>query len=411
MIARVGKKNSSGGSSGFKYKKRTAESVKKRADQSGGNFDSPVKSGFDMWRPKSGENVIRILPPTWDDFDHYGYDVFMHRFIGSDSSNYICANKMKGKHCPACAEAKSAKDGGEDDEAKALAFQKRCWVWIIDRDDKSETPQIWDMSWAQDRDIAGLSHFKSGKVLLIDHPDDGYDIIVKKTGSGLKTKYHFNIERDASPISDDDDKQEEILNFIQENPIPTTLNFFSAEHIEKKLAGTTEEKDRDLDDDEDEDKPRKKRAGKRDADEDEDEAPKKKKKRPADEDEDEDEDETPRRRRKSDDDEDEDDAPKRKKKRVDPDEDEDEDERPKKKRKPDPDEDEDEERPKKKKKRPVEDDEDEDERPKKKKRPAEDDDEDEDDAPKKKKRRDPDEDEDEDERPKKKKRPADDDDD
>jgi hypothetical protein len=408
MIARVGKKNSSGGSSGFKYKKRTAESVKKRADQSGGNFDSPVKSGFDMWRPKSGENVIRILPPTWDDFDHYGYDVFMHRFIGSDSSNYICANKMKGKHCPACAEAKSAKDGGEDDEAKALAFQKRCWVWIIDRDDKSETPQIWDMSWAQDRDIAGLSHFKSGKVLLIDHPDDGYDIIVKKTGSGLKTKYHFNIERDASPISDDDDKQEEILNFIQENPIPTTLNFFSAEHIEKKLAGTTEEKDRDLDDDEDEDKPRKKRAGRRDADEDEDEAPKKKKKRPVEDDED--EDETPRRRRKSEDDEDEDDAPKRKKKRVDPDEDEDEDERPKKKRKPDPDEDEDEERPKKKK-RPVEDDEDEDERPKKKKRPAEDDDEDEDDAPKKKKRRDPDEDEDEDERPKKKKRPADDDDD
>jgi hypothetical protein len=405
MIARVGKKkDSSGGGSGFKYKKRSAEDVKKRADQSGGNFDSPVKQGFDMWRPKTGENVIRILPPTWDDFDHYGLDVYMHRFIGSDSSNYICLNKMKGKHCPACAEQKLAKDGGEDDEAKALAYQKRCWVWVIDRDDRSETPQIWDMSWAQDRDIAGLSHFKSGKILLIDHPDEGYDIIVKKTGAGLKTKYHFNIERDSSPISDDDDKQEEILNFIQENPIPSVLHFFSADHIEKKLAGTTESKDKDLDDDDD-DKPKKKRAGRRDADDDdEDERPKKKRK-PADDD---DEDETPRRRKRTADDDDEEEEKPKKKKRPDPDEEDDEEEeRPKKRRRPDPDDDDEDERPKKKKK-PVEDDE-EDERPKKKKRPVEDDD-DEDERPKKKRRADPDDDE-EDERPKKKKRPADDDDD
>jgi hypothetical protein len=274
MIARVGKKNKSkGGSSGFKYRKRSAEDVKKRADQRGGNFDSPVKSGIDMWRPAAGENVIRILPATWDDYEHYGYDVYMHRFIGSDSSNYICLNKMKGKHCPACAEQKAAKDGGEDDEAKQLAYAKRCWVWIIDRNDKSETPQVWDMSWSQDRDISGLTYFKSGKVLLIDHPDDGYDVIVKKTGSGLKTKYSFNIERDSSPISDDEEKQEEILNYIQEHPIPTVLNFFSADHIAKKLEGTTEDKDDDLDDDDEEGttKGRKRKAGKRSRDDDDDE--------------------------------------------------------------------------------------------------------------------------------------------
>lgn len=401
MIARVGKKNKvKGKSSGFKYHKRSADDVKKRADQRGGNFDSPVKSGIDMWRPAAGENVIRILPATWDDYEHYGYDVYMHRFIGSDSSNYICLNKMKGKHCPACAEQKAAKDGGEDEEAKQLAYAKRCWVWIIDRNDKTETPQVWDMSWSQDRDISGLTYFKSGKVLLIDHPDDGYDVIVKKTGSGLKTKYAFNIERDSSPISDDEEKQEEILAYITENPIPSVLNFFSADHIAKKLEGTTEDRDDELDDDEDE-TPRKKKAGKRsrDEDDDEDERPSKKKKRkPADDDDDdEDEDDTPKRRKKpADDDEDQDDTPRRRRKPADDDDDEDEDETPKKK-----------------KKRPVEDDddEDEDERPKKKKRkPADDDDdEDEDDepAPKKKKRKpveDDDDDEDEDERPKKKKK-------
>jgi hypothetical protein len=314
----------------------------------------------------------------------------MHRFIGSDSSNYICLNKMKGKHCPACAEQKAAKDGGEEDEAKQLAYAKRVWCWVIDRNDKTETPQVWDMSWSQDRDISGLTYFKSGKVLLIDHPDDGYDVIVKKTGSGLKTKYSFNIERDSSPISDDEDKQEEILNYITENPIPTVLNFFSADHIAKKLEGMTEEKDDDLDDDEDEERGRKRKAGKRvvddDDDEDEDEAPRKKKKRkvveedededdepapkkkkrkPVEEDDDEEE-ETPRRRRKpadDDDDEDEDEAPKKKKKKpVEEDDDEDEDERPAKKKKPveeDDDEDEDEE---------DEDEEEEEERPRKKKK-------------------------------------------
>jgi hypothetical protein len=308
----------------------------------------------------------------------------MHRFIGSDSSNYICLNKMKGKHCPACAEQKAAKDGGEEDEAKQLAYAKRCWVWIIDRADKTETPQIWDMSWSQDRDISGLTYFKSGKVLLIDHPDDGYDVIVKKTGSGLKTKYSFNIERDSSPISDDEEKQEEILNYIQEHPIPTVLNFFSADHIAKKLEGTTEERDEDLDDDDE--TPRKRRAGKRsrDEDEDEDEAPRKKKRKPAEDedDDDDDEDETPRRRKKKpvedEDDDDEDETPRKKKRRPDPDEDEDED---------------DDKPAKKKKRKPVEedeDDEDEDEPPRKKKRkpdPDEDEDEDEDEAPRKKKKR------------------------
>jgi hypothetical protein len=398
MIARVGKKNRDKKGSGFKYKKRSVDEVKKRADQTGGNYDSPVLRGFDMWRPQGGENIIRILPPTWDDFEHYGFDVYEHRFIGSDSSNYICLNKMKGKHCPACDEAKALKDDGEEDDAKKMSFQKRCWVWIVDRSDKSLTPQIWDMSWSQDRDLAAMTTLRGGKVLYIDHPDDGYDVIVKKKGAGMKTSYTITIDRDSSPISDDDDKQEEILNFIQENPVPTVLQFFSAEHIEKKLAGTTAPKDDDLDDDEDEDKPRKKKAGKRSRDEedDEDEAPKKKKKRPDPDEDEDDEEETPRRRRKSseDDDDEEEEKPKKKRRPADDDDDEEEEKPKKKKRRPDPDEDEDEEeedeRPKKKKKKPVEeDDEDEeDERPKKKKRKVEEDEDDEEDErPAKKKKR------------------------
>lgn len=394
MIARVGRKEKGKEKRGgfkFKYKARSAEDVKKRAEQTGGRFDSPVKRGFDMWRPKSGENVIRILPATWDDFDHYGYDVFMHRYVGSDSSNYVCPNKMKGKACCICDEAKQLKADGEEDEAKKIGFQKRVWVWVIDRDDKSETPQVWDMSWSQDRDISEQSRYKNGKILLIDHPDEGFDVIVKKTGSGkTNTKYHFNIERDSSPISEDEDKQEEILKFITENPIPSVIQYFSNEHLAKKMEGTGSEKDEDLDDDEDEDEGKnKKRRRSRDEDEDEDDKPRRKRSR---DDEDEEQEDPPRRRKPKDeeDDEDEEDEKPRKKRRADPDDEEDEDE------------DED-ERPRKKKSRRDEDDEDEedeDEKPRKKKRSKEDDEdeEDEDERPRRKKRsRDDDEDEEDDE--------------
>lgn len=389
MIARVGRKEKGKEKrSGFKfkYKARSAEDVKKRAEQTGGRFDSPVKRGFDMWRPKSGENVIRILPPTWDDFDHYGYDVFMHRYVGSDSSNYVCPNKMRGKACCICDEAKQLKADGEEDEAKKIGFQKRVWVWVIDRDDKSEQPQVWDMSWSQDRDISEQSRYKNGKILLIDHPDEGFDVIVKKTGSGkTNTKYHFNIERDSSPISEDPDKQEEILKFITENPIPSVIQMFSNEHLEKKMEGTGSEKDEDLDEDEDDGK--KKRRRSRDEDEDEDDKPRRKRSR--DEDEEEQDDPPPRRRRPKDEDEedeeDEEEKPAKKRRARDEEEDEEdeEDERPKKKRRPDPDEDdedEEDERPRKKKRpRDEEEDEDEeDERPRRKK-PSRDEEDDEDD--------------------------------
>jgi hypothetical protein len=388
MIARVGRKekgrdDSRKGGFKFKYKARTAEDVKKRAEQSGGNFDSPVKGGVDMWRPKSGENVIRILPPTWEGYDHYGYEVFMHRFVGSDNSNYICPNKMRDKPCCICDEAKELKADGEDEDAKKIAYQKRVWVYIIDRDDKQATPQIWDMSWSQDRDISQLSTYSNGKVLLIDHPDDGFDVIVKKTGSGkTNTKYAFNIERDSSPIHDDREKQDEILEFITEHPIPDCIKIFSNEHLEKKMSGSAPAKDKELDEDEDEPKG-KKRSRSRDEDEDEEETPRRGKGRARDEEEDEEQDDPPKRRkgRAADPDEDEeDDPPAKKKRRPEPeDEDEEDEPAPKKKRRPDPDEDEEDE-PKPKKKRVVEEDEDEeDEPPKRKKRVVEEDEDEEDD--------------------------------
>jgi len=313
MVARTGSKKDKGGSKGssFVYKKRNADDVKKRAEQTGGRFDSPFKQGFDVFRPKNGESQVRILPASWEDHDHYGFDVWMHRFVGADNSNYLCANKMLGKKCAVCVEQKLAKDAGEDQEAKDLAPVKRSVVWLIDRDDKADppVPQLWEMSWTQDRDIAALCHTeRTGKILLIDHPDDGYDIIIKKTGQGLKTRYSFIIDRESTPICDDVDDQDDILAFITENPVPDTLRYDTFEHVEKQMSGTSESKDEELDDDKprgrkrsrDDDDDEKPRGRGRARDEDDDEKPRGRRGR--DKDDDDDDDRASRRRRDRDDD-------------------------------------------------------------------------------------------------------------
>jgi hypothetical protein len=239
--------------SSFKYKPHDEKKLKERAEQTGGRFDSPFKENTDMFRPKAGDNTFRILPPTWDNHEHYGFDIWVHSYVGADNSTYLCPSKMKSKPCPICDAAREAKSAGEEDDAKQLSVARRVVCWVIDRDADEDPaiPKLYSMSWSQDRDIAALcTNKRTGKILLIDHPDEGYDVSMKKTGQGLKTKYiGWQIDRDPSAILDDDREQEKILEFIQENPIPGLLKYYSTEYLEKMISGTAEKKD-EADDDE-----------------------------------------------------------------------------------------------------------------------------------------------------------------
>jgi hypothetical protein len=236
--------------SGYVYRPRSVEDVKARAERTGGRFDSPFKQGIDLWRPKAGDNLIRILPPTWEDADHYAYTAWMHKWIGPDNSNYLCPRKMLGKACAVCDAAREAKDAGEKDEEKALNPSEALLTWILDRDaDDPAHPYLYQMSWTMDRDIAALCYNKrSGKILNIDDPDDGYDLTLKRSGTGLKTKYFgLAIDRDPSPITDDPKEYDEIMEYIQENQIPDILKFYDNDYLIRVLEGTQQAKDPDLD--------------------------------------------------------------------------------------------------------------------------------------------------------------------
>jgi hypothetical protein len=411
----------------YKYhgSKRTTEDVDRASKESSSNYDNYTIPGITKYKPREGENRIRVMPPP--DFgssaegkemqkeylDKWGADwaiiALLHRNVGSDETTYLC-RKMKGKSCIVC----DMLDEMEPEEKDQQRQQKRPFCYVIDRDNEKAGPQFWDMPMGLYRDINLRSKDRrSGAVIYIDDPDEGYDIMFTREGTGKKTKYAgVEIDRDSSPLHDSESKMERWLQKISEQPLPDILRFYSPDHIESTMMGASKKRDED-EEDEDVAPKRRRRGGDEDEDDappkrrrpaeddDEEDAPPKRKRKPADDEED--EDEPPKRRRKPADDDEEEDAPPKRRRR---DDDEDEDEPAPKKRRRD-DDDEDEEDAPKRRRKPADDDEDEDEPPKRRKKPA-DDDEDEDEPAPRKRRKPADEDEeDEDETPPKRRRGAD----
>jgi gp32 DNA binding protein like len=280
----------------FKYKPPKAEAVKRRSEQTGGRFDSIFKSGFDVYKPAVGDNNIRFLPPTWDDPEDFSYPVWVHKFVGPDNSTYLCPRKMGEGECAICEASRESKEAGEDDEAKKLQVTQQYVAWIIDRKGDEDTPLLYLISWTIDKDLAALRLNKHGGILDIANPDVGYDVSFKRVGQGLKTRYSaWSIDREETPIMDDEEEQDKILEFIQDNPVPDVLNQFNNEYLEKVMSGTSTEKDEDDDNgDEEDEKPArsKKRGGREEEGEDEEvesERRSSRKRRPEPEDESEDE--------------------------------------------------------------------------------------------------------------------------
>lgn len=313
-------------------KNRSVESITRAAKASSNTFDSYLKGELNFYKPRDGENNIRIMPITWDDVEKWGDNwailIDVHFSIGANKSAYLCLEKMNGEPCAIC---QAANESDDEEEKRSLRSTRRALCYLIDRDNEKAGPQIWGMPLSLYREINTRSiDKKTGKAILIDDEVKGYDVTFVKEGQGTRSKYSgVEVARDSSPLTNNDKKMDRWLTYIEENPLPSLLNFYDNDHLEKVLTGQASSK-RDEAEDEDEEDTRSRR--RRSRDDDEDDKPRRGKHRDDDDDEDdveeeldvsddddEDEDEQPSRKRKAlrDDDEDED---------YDDDEDEDEEE-------------------------------------------------------------------------------------
>lgn len=265
--------------SGFKYKRRerTAEDMRRKASEGSRDWDRLWTVDVKVFKPKEGENIVRILPPTWglqpwtdeeldkksddelkklqDEEDRFGngwdLPVYVHYGIGPDNVSYLCREKMLGERCPIC-EAKTATR--DQDEANALMPTKRSLVWVIDRDQEKEGPQLWSMPFSKIRNeiYARSSDKRTGKALIVDDVDEGYDIIFTRSGKDDRTNYTgVEVDRDSSPLHDNEKTQDKWLAYAEEHSLQSILNFYEPEHIEKVLFGRASSRNSDDDDGDD----------------------------------------------------------------------------------------------------------------------------------------------------------------
>src|SRR4029077_1109851 len=285
----------------FNYSHHNPETVRRRAERSTRSYDAYLRDGVDMYKPKEGTNVVRILPPRWDKAEHYGYQIFVHSNVGPDNSAYLCPRKMLNKRCPMCDAYATAKEAGDDEDARQMRVAERYLYYILDREGENKThPVVWSVSNNQDREIGAVAVSNRGSaVLFVDAEEDGYDLSFKRSGQGLATRYlGYQFDRDPTPIANNSKRMEAILETITEDPLPDLLKFYPLDYLDRLVSGEVPDadtksrkgkgskvEDEDITEDEEEEVSKPVRSKKRVAEEDddlideEDEAPKKAKHR------------------------------------------------------------------------------------------------------------------------------------
>lgn len=220
----------------YRGDKRTAESTMRKSKEGTRDYDSFVKPGIPFFKPKEGENCIRILPSTWEEPD-WDYPIFLHYNIGPDEGRYLCTAKMKDEPCAACDAKLEAADAEEADQ---LSPSKGAVCWLVDRDNEKAGPQMWVMPLTKVRNeiLTRSIDKKTRAPILIDDPEEGFDVVFTRTGTGQKTNYTgVEVVRDPSPLCENEKTQEKWLAYIAENPLPACLNFYDADYLGKILHG------------------------------------------------------------------------------------------------------------------------------------------------------------------------------
>lgn len=235
----------------FKYVPVSKEQKEKRSEFKGYEpKETFLKENIPLFKVREKENRIRIMPPTWEGYKHYGYDIHVHYGVGPKKESFLCPKKMgKSSWCPVCNEVEILKNEGKTELATSLKSKYRLALWLIDRKainqetKKNEGPKFWAMPWTVDSNIfIQAKNEDTGEIEDIESPDEGkgYDVTFvyvpgEKTAKKFATYEGEKVVRTSTPLSIDYEEMMDWLDFITEHPIPELLVFRTPEYIKDVL--------------------------------------------------------------------------------------------------------------------------------------------------------------------------------
>lgn len=194
--------------------------------------------GSAFFKPHQGKNVVRMLPPPKGKKQWLSYH--KHHFsIGNERKNVICAKAQYGQPCPLCSKAaKLRSTGNKLDLRKARALEPTSQVYmnVVDMKNPEKGVQLWTMTPSVFKGV--MDAIELAGVSNPAHPLKGFNIIFKRKGEGLNTRYSgYTLAREATELPGWEEllpAQKDLLT-VEEAP--------SDEQMEEALNGTFEERD------------------------------------------------------------------------------------------------------------------------------------------------------------------------
>lgn len=153
--------------------------------------------GENYFKPQSGKNTVRILPP-WNDEGVFFYKATLHYNVREEGGPVPC-RKMEGKECPICQALKTV---GKKLADKARA-KDRYYVNVIDRKAPDAGVKIWGMTPRNMKKIK--SAMEDPDYGDLTDPEEGRDIIIEVDDSkGGAPQYEIRPRVKTSEIGVDD---------------------------------------------------------------------------------------------------------------------------------------------------------------------------------------------------------------
>ncbi len=208
-------------------------------------LDEIRRGGTRFWTPKEGASLIRILPPYTGE-DWYK-EAWFHFGVGVDRKPIACARRLQDEACYICEqvdELRKSEDPRDVELSTQIASRRRVFYNIIDLDDVESGVQVFS---------SGVTIFKELLMYVADpdwgditDPDEGYDIIIDREGTGIDTKYTVRAKKNPTALIDpalledlrDLDEMVEILPYEQVKAIYEGEEFVKEEKKEEPVKRT-----------------------------------------------------------------------------------------------------------------------------------------------------------------------------
>ena len=204
---------------------------KTNIDKARNEADRIRRSEHGIWKPKDGENSIRVMPPWSDDVDTFFVQGGAHFNVGPQGKVFSCPRQADSSaECWLCdlVERLDAGDEADRQEAADLRVRKSWMVNVVDLKDPGAGVRVWKAGVKAFKQL--LEYIEDPDYGDITDPDAGYNIKVTKSGKNLNTDYLVRCAKNPSAFD-----FPEMLDEL--NDLEAFLNYEPAETMEAAFNG------------------------------------------------------------------------------------------------------------------------------------------------------------------------------